>query len=58
MHAVEPNAFLRGGIRMLIGQRRHMATGVPFLAIRRTGMAADTGIQINDKTKLFGARRG
>jgi hypothetical protein len=35
-----------------------MATGVPFLAIRRTGMAADTGIQINDKTKLFGARRG
>ena len=58
MHAVEPHAFLRGRVRMLIRQGRHMAARVPFLAIRCTGMAADTGIKINDKAKLFGARRG
>ena len=58
MHAVEPNAFLGCGIRVLIGQRPHMAAGVPFLAIRRASMAADTGIQINHQAKLLGPRYG
>ena len=62
MDAIEPNAtrFLAKGIK--IGQGRHMATGIPFLAIDGAGMATDADIKIDDEAQApcrgFGGKRG
>ena len=51
--AIEPHAVGARAIGIEIGQRRHLAAGVPFLAARHAGMAADAGVEIDDEAELF-----
>ncbi len=50
MDAVEPDAVGAAAIGLHVGQRRHVAAGVPFLAARHAGLAADAGIEVDDET--------
>src|SRR2546430_1766649 len=54
--AVEPDAPGAGTIRVEIGQRRHMAAGIPFLAGRGAGLAADTDIEVDDEPEFLAVR--
>ena len=56
MDAVEPNPPGAGAIGVEIGQRPHMAAGIPFLAGSRTGLAADADVEVDDEPELFLAR--
>src|ERR1700735_1525092 len=58
MDAIEPDAVRLLAIRLIVRQRRGMATRVPFLAIHRASVAADTSIEIDDKAEFFGSRQG
>src|SRR6185312_8433774 len=58
MHAVEPGAVRVAAVRVLIGQWRRIAAGVPLLAARDAGMTADAGVEIDHQAELlFGGRR-
>src|SRR5262249_24491661 len=54
--AVEPNARGRIAPRLVVGQRGHVAAGVPFLAVDCAGMAAATDVEVDDEPEL--AARG
>ncbi len=54
--AVEPHAPGALAIGVEIGQRPHVAAGIPFLASRRAGVAADADIEIDDEPELLLAR--
>src|SRR5262245_376600 len=48
-------------MRVLVGQRRGIATGVPFLATGRAGVAADAGVEVDHQPELlvgFSRQRG
>ena len=51
--AVEPDAVGVAGIGIDVGERRHVAAGVPFLAARHAGLAADAGVEVDDEAELF-----
>src|SRR5688572_18156736 len=53
MDTVEQCAFGRRPIGLSVIERRRIALRVPFLARRGAGLAADTGVEIDDKTELF-----
>ncbi len=53
MNAVEPHAPGAVAIGVEIGQRPHMAAGIPFLACRRAGVAADADVEIDDEPELL-----
>src|SRR5262249_1078809 len=57
VHAVEPRAVPGGAVGVAIAGRTRIAQGVPFLAARRTGMAADAGVEIDDEAELLAPRR-
>ena len=52
VNAVEPHPPGAVAIGVEIGERRHMAAGIPFLAGGRAGVAADAEIEIDDEPKL------
>ena len=56
MNAVEPDAarFFAEGVE--VGERRHMATGIPFLAIDGAGMTADADVEIDDEAEAARCR--
>ena len=57
--AVQPGAARSRAIRVLVGQRRRMAAGVPFLAGDHAGLAADAGVEIDHQAEPPGrASRG
>src|SRR5205814_9662805 len=56
MDAVEPYAPGVVAIGVEIGQRSHVAAGIPFLASRRAGVAADADVEIDDQPQLLLAR--
>ncbi len=59
MDAVEPDPVRLGAIGQEIGERRHMAAGIPFLAIDGASMAADADIEIDDEAEpALGRLRG
>ena len=45
-----------GAVGMLVGQRRAIAAGVPFLAADHAGVAADADVEVDDQAELL--RRG
>ena len=51
--AVEPHAVRVRPVGIVVGQRRRMAAGVPFLAVHRAGMTADAGVEIDDQAELY-----
>jgi len=51
MDAVEPHAGRFGAVGVEIGQRRGDAARVPFLAVDRTGVAADADVEIDDEAE-------
>ncbi|GGC27376.1 hypothetical protein GCM10011504_01960 [Siccirubricoccus deserti] len=51
--AVEPDALGAGRIGLEVGQRRAVAAGVPFLAVGGAGLAADTGVEVDDEAELL-----
>jgi hypothetical protein len=53
---IEPHAGWIGAIRFFIGKRSGMAGNVPFLAMDRAGLTADTDVQIDDQAEFFGGR--
>ena len=53
MHAVEPGAVRIAAVGVLVGQRRRIAAGVPFLAARRAGLTADAGVEIDHQAELL-----
>ena len=53
MDAVEPHAPGAVAIGAEIGQRSHVAAGVPFLARRRASMAPDANVEVDHKPELF-----
>jgi hypothetical protein len=50
---VEPGAVRVSAIGVDVRERGTIATGIPLLAARDTGMAPDAGIQIDDKAELL-----
>src|SRR5688572_16626827 len=56
--AVEPDAVGFAAIGIDVGQRRHMATGVPLLAGGHAGLAADAGVEVDDEAELSFRRCG
>jgi hypothetical protein len=53
MDAVEEGARGLGSISIKVGKRRAMgALGIPFLARRHAGMAADAGVKVDDKAEF------
>src|SRR4029077_13972068 len=54
--AVEPDAPGARTIRVEIGQRPHMAGGIPFLAGRGAGLAADADVEVDDEPELLAVR--
>src|SRR5262249_22553910 len=54
--AIEPYAQGIGAVGLAIGEGCHVAAGVPFLAIDRTGVTSDADIEIDDEAKLPFAR--
>src|SRR5690348_5233950 len=55
--AVEPDAERVRAIGIEIGQRRHLAAAVPFLAVHRTGVTADANVEVDDQAELLCAWR-
>src|SRR5688572_2576433 len=57
--AVEPDAGGRVAPGLVVGQRRHVAAAVPFLAIDRAGVAANADVEVDDEAELAvrGVRR-
>ena len=53
MNAIKPYAIRLFPIGHEIGKGRGMTTRVPFLAINRAGMAADTDVKIDDESQLL-----
>src|SRR5262249_49592743 len=53
VHAVEPDAVDIAAIGIDVGQRRHVAARVPFLAGGDAGLTADTGVEIDDQAEPF-----
>src|SRR5262249_16211057 len=53
MDAVEPHAPGALAIGVEIRQGSRVAAGVPFLAGRGAGVAADTDVEIDDQPELF-----
>ena len=54
--AVQPGAGDVGAVGVLVGQRRSIAAGVPFLAAHHAGMTADTDVEVDDQAEFFGRR--
>ncbi len=54
--AVEPRAGDVGAVRVLVGQCRAVAAGVPFLAAHHAGMAADADVEVDDQPELLRRR--
>ena len=54
MHAVQERTLARTGIGILVGQRRTVVFSVPAFTANHTGMAPDTGVEVDNKAKLFG----
>ena len=57
VHAIQPDAVWMILISVEIRQRRGMARGVPLLAVHRAGVAANTGVQVDDEAEFLCARR-
>src|SRR5690242_17154903 len=53
MNAVEPHPPSVIAIGAEVRQRSHMAAGVPFLARRRAGMAANADVEIDNEPELL-----
>src|SRR5262249_31149401 len=53
MDAVQPRAVRVFAVRILIGQGSGIAGRVPLLAARRTGMAADAGVEVDHQPEFF-----
>src|SRR5688572_19770187 len=49
---VEPHARGRIAPGLVVGQRRHVAAAVPFLAVDRAGMAPDADVEVDDQAEL------
>ena len=58
VHAVEPDAVGMPAKGIDVGQRRHVAAGVPFLAGRHAALAADSCVEVDDEPELFLRRCG
>jgi hypothetical protein len=56
VHPVQPGAARFGTVGVLIGQRRRVAAGVPFLAADHACLAADAGVEIDHQAKATGRR--
>ena len=52
---VEPDAQGIRAIGIEIGERRHMAAAVPFLAVDGAGMTTDADVEIDDEAELLRA---
>src|SRR5262249_36694651 len=58
VHAVEPGTVRIDTVGVLIGERRGIAAAVPLLAAGGAGVAADTGIEVDDEAQLFAGAGG
>ena len=54
VHPVQPGAARLGAVRVLIGQRRRVPAGVPFLAADHARLAADAGVEIDHQAEPTG----
>ena len=54
--AVEPGAVGGGAVGVRVGERAGVAAGVPGLAGRDAGVAADAGVEVDDQAQLLLAR--
>src|SRR5262249_5582245 len=58
VHPVEPGAVGIRAIGVLIAERGAVAPAIPFLAGGRAGVAAHTGVEVDNETQLFRGRTG
>ena len=56
MDPVQPRSHRGGAIGVLVGKRRTITSGIPFLAIDHAGLTADADIEVDDEAKLDGRR--
>ena len=59
VHAVQPSATGLRAVGVLVGERRRMAAGVPFLTSDHAGLAANAGVEVDHQAEPPGrASRG